>query len=111
VGWASIQLEGSRFGSYPRIPPYSFPRGRPNTVLNGRLPGITARDVLPVVPLGDYSSLDGPTNIISFETFVGAACSTRFAAIQRAERNIAGLLSATQSGSPPVKRSSDPTSS
>jgi hypothetical protein len=30
-----------------------FPaRGRPNKVLNGRLPGITARDVLPIVAFG-----------------------------------------------------------
>jgi hypothetical protein len=34
-----------------------FPmRGSPKMVLNRRLPGITARDVLPSVPFGDYSS-------------------------------------------------------
>jgi hypothetical protein len=35
-----------------------FPvRGRPNIVLNRRLPGITARDVLPIAPLGNSSSV------------------------------------------------------
>jgi hypothetical protein len=40
-------------------------------------------------------------NIIRVETFAGAACLTNFAVIQRAGTNIAGLLSAFQSGSPP----------
>jgi hypothetical protein len=31
-------------------------RGRPNRVLNRRLPGITERGVLSIVPFGDYSS-------------------------------------------------------
>jgi hypothetical protein len=42
-----MELEGSRFGSSPRDLANSFKRGTgQNIVLNGRLPGITRRDVL-----------------------------------------------------------------
>jgi hypothetical protein len=57
-GRASVQLEGSRFGMYPKDLVTFFPeRGRPNRVLNRRLPEITARDVLSILPFGDYSSV------------------------------------------------------
>jgi hypothetical protein len=48
-------------------------------VLNRRLPGITARDVLSIVPSGDHSSVSCPTYLIRVETFPGAACLKRFA--------------------------------
>jgi hypothetical protein len=74
-------------------------------VLNKRLPGITARDVLPIVRSGDYSSAYGPTDLTRVETFPGAACLTSFAVMQRAETNIVGSLGAIQSGSPPGRDS------
>jgi hypothetical protein len=65
-------------------PAIFFPeRGRPNAVLNKRLPGITARDVLSI---GSeiLHPLNGPTDLTCVETFPGAACLTRFAVMQRA---------------------------
>ena len=76
-------------------------RGRPNTVLNRRLPGITARDVLSRVAFGFFLSLNLPINLSRLETFPGAACLKQFAAIY-APRQISRSLSVTiQSGSPP----------
>jgi hypothetical protein len=42
-----------------------------------------------------------PTYLTRVETFPGAACSTRFAVMQRAKTNIVGPLGTIQSGSPP----------
>jgi hypothetical protein len=60
------ELEGLGFNDAPGGEPLSSvpkdlaiffrERGRPNRMLNRRLPGITARDVLSIVPFGDYSS-------------------------------------------------------
>jgi hypothetical protein len=53
---ARIGLEGRRFGTCPKdLVIFSAFRGRPNTVLNRRLPEITARRVLSIVPLEDRS--------------------------------------------------------
>ena len=57
VGESTTRLEGSRFGAYLKNLAIFFrERGRPNKVLNRRLPGITARDVLSIVLFGGYSS-------------------------------------------------------
>jgi hypothetical protein len=49
-------------------------RGKPNTVLNRRLPEITARPVLSIAPFEAVHPCDGPTNLARVETFPGAAC-------------------------------------
>jgi hypothetical protein len=64
-----------------------FPEpGRPNVVLNRRLPGTTARNILPIVALGDKLP-NGATGLTRVETFPGAACLTRFA-VMHAPRQI-----------------------
>ena len=56
-----------------------FPgQGRPNKVLNRRLPETTARDVLPSVPFGNLHPLEAPFTLRRVKTFVGAACLTQF---------------------------------
>jgi hypothetical protein len=52
--------------------------GRPHTVLNRRLPEITARDVLSSVRWEIVHLRDLPTNLTRVETFPGAACFGRF---------------------------------
>jgi hypothetical protein len=48
---------GEPFWNVPKDLVIFFPvRGTPNWMLNKRLPGITARDVLPIVQFGDSSS-------------------------------------------------------
>jgi hypothetical protein len=77
-------------------------RGRPNTVLNGRLPKTTARAVLSILVFGGRSSAQRANNLPRVETFPGAACSTKFA-IRHAPRQISRVLLATiQSGLPDV---------
>jgi hypothetical protein len=60
-------------------------------VLNKRLPGITARDVLSI---GSeiVHPLKAPTDLTRVETFPGAACLTRLAVMQRTEANIVGCF-------------------
>jgi hypothetical protein len=57
-------------------------------VLNKRLRGINARDVLSI---GSeiIHPLKAPIDLTRVETFPGAACLTRFALMQPAEANIA----------------------
>jgi hypothetical protein len=57
VGRASVSTGAEPLWNMPKDLAIFFPlRGRPNKGLNRRLPGITARDVLPIVPLGGCSS-------------------------------------------------------
>src|SRR5262249_10217321 len=72
-------------------------------VLNTRLPGITARDVLPIVSLEIARPPDVPTRLTRVETFAGAACLKRFPVIHALRQIWWGLQGATQSGSPPVE--------
>ena len=76
-------------------------RARPNTVWNRRLPEITPRAVLPIVPLGGSSSLQDADDLTRAETFPGAACLTRFVVRQAPIQISRDLLGTTQSGSPP----------
>jgi hypothetical protein len=50
-------------------------------VLKRRLPGITAREVLPIVSLEIARPPDVPTRLTRVETFAGAACLKRFAMV------------------------------
>ena len=70
-------------------------------MLNRRLPGIAARDVLSVIPFGDYASGYVPTNLTHVETFTGAACFRRAEVRPAFRRNMRGSIAARQSGSPP----------
>jgi hypothetical protein len=64
-------------------------RGRPNAVLNRRLPEATARNVLPSVSCMEISySFNGSTCGPRVETFPGAACLTRFAVIDAARQKL-----------------------
>jgi hypothetical protein len=72
-------------------------------VLNRRLPGITARAVLPIVALGNliHHPLNVWTNATRVETFSGAARLKRFAVLHAPRQISRGLLGTIQSGSPP----------
>jgi hypothetical protein len=63
---------------------------RRNTVLNRRLPRITARDVCPSFRREIIYPLEVPTDLTRVETFSGAACLARLPVMQRAETNIVG---------------------
>jgi hypothetical protein len=65
-----------------------------------RLPEITARDGLPVVPLVLVHPRAVPANLTRVETFPGAACLRRFPVVH-ALRQIRGSSGTFQSGSPP----------
>ena len=100
---AKLWLEGSRLGAQLKDLALFYPeRGRPSRVLNRRLPGITARDVLPTVRFADCSFACGPTQLTPVETFAGAAVDELCGHLH-AETNITGLFGTIQSGSPPVK--------
>jgi hypothetical protein len=76
---------------------FSSWRGRPNTVLSRRLPEITARDGLPIVPSVPVHPRAVPANLTRVETFPGAACLRRFPVVH-ALRQIRGSSGTFQSG-------------
>jgi hypothetical protein len=65
-------------------------RGRPNPVLNRRLPEITARAVSSIAPLKIAHPRDEPIDLRRVETFAGAACFRRIYDQARVETNIVG---------------------
>jgi hypothetical protein len=67
-------------------------RGRPNTVLNRRLPETTARAVLFIIPFEDCSTRDVSTNLTRCKTFPGAACLKRFPVIHTSRKISRGCL-------------------
>lgn len=80
---------------------FSLLRGRPDPVLNRRLPETTARVVLSIVAFGGACLREEPTNLTCVETFPGAACLSEISGHARAETNIAGWSGTCRSGSPP----------
>jgi hypothetical protein len=70
-------------------------------VLNRRLPGITARGILPIVRWEIVNLPNGPTDLTRVETFPGAARLKRFAVMHAPRQICWGLLRAIQSDSPP----------
>jgi hypothetical protein len=77
-------------------------------VLNRRLPGITARDVLSIVPFGIIHPGDMPINLSRVGSFPGAACLKKFAVMHAPRQISLGLLGTIQSGSPPAVRLPNP---
>jgi len=69
-------------------------------VLNRRLPRITARALLPIVPFGDYST-SRADELSRVETFPGAACLTKFPVMHAPRLISSRLLDTVKSGSPP----------
>jgi hypothetical protein len=68
-------------------------------VLNRRLPRITARALLPIVPFGDYSA-SRTDELSRVETFPGAACLTRFPVMHAPRLVSSRLFGSVKSGSP-----------
>jgi len=69
-------------------------------VLKRRLPRITARDLLPIVPFGAHFP-SRPDNLASVETFAGAACLTNFPAMRTRRDKYCEVFQSARSGSPP----------
>src|SRR5579864_1627514 len=87
---------------------FSALRGRPNTVLNRRLPQRPHAMLCPWFRPEIVYPHDISKHLTRVETFPGAACLTRLPVYARAKTNVAGPSVTFQSGSPPGLRRAHP---
>ena len=92
-GQGNMQPGGEPLWNEPKDLVIFYPlRGTPNRVLNRRLPGITARNVLSIVRSEIVHPGVVPTNLTRVETFPGAACLGRFPVMHASRQISRGLL-------------------
>jgi hypothetical protein len=80
--------------------PFSPLRGRPNTVLNRRLPETAARYVLPIVPFDDCSAARCCNKPNPRRNVPGSGLFKEISGHARVKANIAGSFVTCQSGLP-----------
>ena len=109
--WPSAHLERSRFESYPRDLAIFIPaRGRSNIGVKQAAPGNYRTRCFADRSLPRLTPHNGATTYHALGRFPGAACLKKFAVVHAQKEISRGLLSTTQSGSPPSASQTHPAS-